>query len=189
MDNKEKLAQSVIGIFDTNKDNKVTEDELKQDEINNNIEEDECLKSASKKVYAFDFINDQIETRREITRLFKEDAFKRLKTNWILKLVFFIIVSLILLSVVIGTITGMSLMIKNIETIQWKHVAVIVSAVAGLITAIAAIPTVIAKYLFPPKENEFLLKLLDSNKNIENYFTLNEKYLEEPINMNQNNKK
>lgn len=189
MDKKEQIAKSVIDIFDTNKDNKVTEDELKQDEINNNLEKDEFLKSESKKVYIFDFKNDQLETRREITRLFKEDAIKRLKTNWILKLTFFIIVSLILLSVVIGTITGISLMVKNLETIEWKHIAVIVSSVAGLITAIAAIPTVIAKYLFPPKENEFLLKLLDSNKNIENYFNLNEKYLEEPITDKKNNKK
>lgn len=114
-------------------------------------------------------LNDYIEVYREKTKWKK----------WY-KLVFFSIAMLTFLGLIVGAMV-LFIIIAGKEKSTVADIALIVGAVAGVLSAIIILPRIIAEHLFPTNEDEHMIDMVknmqvnDSNIRMANKLNKNEK--------------
>lgn len=78
---------------------------------------------------------------------------KRVKGQFVMKWIFFIVIMLVLIGLVLGTVLCILLVLKRDNT-TINDVSIVGTAMAGVISAFIVLPRVIAKNLFPTTEDD-----------------------------------
>lgn len=148
----------VINLFDFNKDKNVCKEEIIEKRIDKFEEEEELNDYIFDKNVDYDRINAHLKHYDQITLLYIDNTQKRLKSNYNLKIAFFILVMSFLLSVIVMCGVAIFLLIR--ET-SWETITGAIVSILGIISSIIILPKIICDYLFPKNEDEFVLKLME----------------------------
>lgn len=120
-----------------------------------NIKEDNDIDEVNTKVKVSDIsdIMDRSKHYNKYINLYLKAYRAKQKSQLIMKWLFFGIVLFLLILLIIGTIISM-VAISNKESLSLYDISLIITAVAGVITAFIVLPKVIAKNLFPQSDDD-----------------------------------
>lgn len=120
-----------------------------------NIKEDNDIDEVNTKVTVSDIsdIMDRSKHYNKYINLSLNVYRAKQKSQLIMKWLFFGIVLFLLILLIIGTIISM-VAISNKESVSLYDISLIITAVAGVITAFIVLPKVIAKNLFPQSDED-----------------------------------
>lgn len=77
------------------------------------------------------------------------------------KLVFFTVIMLVFLVLICAPMAAIVIIALK-EDVNWEHVALVVSGLAGIITSIMVLPKIIAEHLFPTNEDQNMIGIVEN---------------------------
>lgn len=132
----------------------------------NNVPNFEDYKSVSSSQYT---IRDKEYTK--ILTNYKENQQRLHWTRLIMKILFFILISLSFIAIIMSSCAIVTHIVQSDLPKTINDTATIITAVAGMISAIIILPTIVAKHLFPENEEDSQITVIktmqkfDTDKN------------------------